>query len=396
HLPRTHPPLAEPAASRPAQEAHDLQPDRAFHDVDLGRALGRLPARAAGRPLAGVGLPRPGFRGAPPAFDRARRRLRDGTRPRRDRVRLLGRAAAGDALPDELRLRPLPDPRQGARLLPVRLLRAARGRACIRGAGVRTGARPSENPDRGEAAQHLAHGSLRDDRGRRPPPRRRSRLDDPLGDPARRALPALDRACHVPRAALAVGHRDRAVTRVTYPKIELHVHLEGTVRPHTLLEIARRNDYALPADSVEGLQALYEFRDFAHFIEVWILTTNALLTALDFQQVVVDYAKEAASHGAVYVEGIFSPAERARRGVDWDEIYSGYCDGADEARELYGVEVRLTPDIPRGFGIDEAEATVRYAEKYRDRGVLGIGLGGLEAEFPPEPYERVFSEARAA
>ena len=149
---------------------------------------------------------------------------------------------------------------------------------------------------------------------------------------------------------------------MTYPKIELHVHLEGTVRPHTLLEIARRNDYALPADSVEGLQALYEFRDFAHFIEVWILTTNALLTALDFQQVVVDYAKEAASHGAVYVEGIFSPAERARRGVDWDEIYGGYCDGADEARERYGVEVRLTPDIPRGFGLDEASGLAQVIE----------------------------------
>jgi aminodeoxyfutalosine deaminase len=183
---------------------------------------------------------------------------------------------------------------------------------------------------------------------------------------------------------------------VTYPKIELHVHLEGTVRPHTLLEIARRNDYALPVDGVEALQALYEFRDFAHFIEVWVLTTNALQTAQDFQQVVVDYAGEAASHGAVYVEGIFSPAERARRGIDWDEIYSGYCDGADEARELYGVEVRLTPDIPRGFGLDEAEATVRYAAKYRDRGVLGIGLGGLEAEFPPEPYARAFAEARTA
>ena len=61
-----------------------------------------------------------------------------------------------------------------------------------------------------------------------------------------------------------------------YPKIELHVHLEGTVRAHTLLEIAKRNDYALPADTVEGLQELYRFTDFRHFIDVWILTTNAL------------------------------------------------------------------------------------------------------------------------
>jgi aminodeoxyfutalosine deaminase len=181
---------------------------------------------------------------------------------------------------------------------------------------------------------------------------------------------------------------------VAFPKIELHVHLEGTVRPETLLQIARRNDYALPCSTVEELRSLYEFRDFAHFIEVWILTTNALRTSEDFRQVVVDYAAEAAGHGAVYIEGIFSPAERVRRGVGWDEMFSGYCDGADEARERFGVEVRLTPDIVRGFPLDEAAEVVRQAARYRDRGVVGIGLGGLEAEFPPEPYEPVFALAR--
>ena len=179
-----------------------------------------------------------------------------------------------------------------------------------------------------------------------------------------------------------------------YPKIELHVHLEGTVRPKTLLEIARRNDYALPAETEEGLAELYDFRDFTHFIEVWVLTTNALRRPEDFRQVVVEYAAEAASHGAVYLEGIFSPAERTRRGVDWDEIFSGYCDGAQEARALHGVEVRLTPDIIRGYPLEDAEQTVRYAAKYRDRGVLGVGLGGLEADYPPEPYEPAFALAR--
>jgi aminodeoxyfutalosine deaminase len=181
---------------------------------------------------------------------------------------------------------------------------------------------------------------------------------------------------------------------MTFPKIELHVHLEGTVRPATLLEIARRNDYPLPAETEEGLAALYDFRDFAHFIDVWILTTNALRTAEDFRQVVVDYAAEAASHGAVYLEGIFSPGERVRRGVAWEEIFEGYCDGAQEARELHAVEVRLTPDIVRGFPLDEAEELVRRAALYRDRGVLGVGLGGLEAEYPPEPYAPAFALAR--
>ena len=181
---------------------------------------------------------------------------------------------------------------------------------------------------------------------------------------------------------------------MTYPKIELHVHLEGTVRPATLLEIARRNDYPLPAETEEGLATLYDFRDFSHFIDVWILTTNALQTEEDFRQVVLDYAAEAVSHGAVYLEGIFSPSERVRRGVGWDEIFSGYCDGAEQAREEHGVEVRLTPDIVRGFPLDEAEQVARYSAKYRDRGVVGVGLGGLEAEYPPEPYEPVFTLAR--
>jgi aminodeoxyfutalosine deaminase len=179
-----------------------------------------------------------------------------------------------------------------------------------------------------------------------------------------------------------------------FPKIELHVHLEGTVRPATLLEIARRNDVALPADSVEGLADLFRFRDFAHFIEVWVMTTAALRTAEDFRQVVVDYAREAAGHGAIYVEGIFSPAEPFVRGVSWETVFEGYCDGAEEARELHGVEFRLTPDIPRGFPLELAEVTARYAIRYRDRGVVGIGLGGLEAEFPPEPYAPAFALAR--
>jgi aminodeoxyfutalosine deaminase len=176
-----------------------------------------------------------------------------------------------------------------------------------------------------------------------------------------------------------------------YPKIELHVHLEATVQPQTLREIARRNDYALPDD----LESLYVFRDFRHFIEIWVLTTNALQTEADFRQMVVDYAAEAKTHGAVYIEGIFTPAERVRRGVNWQDVFEGVCSGAQQAREQHGVEVRLTPDIPRGYSLDEAKATAKWAARYRERGVVGIGLGGLEAEYPPEPYRDAFLLAKS-
>ena len=181
-----------------------------------------------------------------------------------------------------------------------------------------------------------------------------------------------------------------------YPKIELHVHLEATIQPETLLEIARRNGEALPADTVEGLRELYRFRDFDHFIEVWILTTNCLRTEADFRQVVVDYAAEAKRHGAVYLEGIFSPIERTWRGVDWDEMFTGYCDGAQEARELHGVELRLTPDITRSAPLDEAQTLVEVAARYRDRGIVAVGLGGEEAYYGNPPFAPAFQAARAA
>jgi aminodeoxyfutalosine deaminase len=75
-------------------------------------------------------------------------------------------------------------------------------------------------------------------------------------------------------------------------------------------------------------------------------------------------------------------------------VFSGYCDGVDEARERFGIEMRLTPDIPRGWSIEEAEATARWAVRFRDRGVVGLGLGGPEAGYPPEPFARAFAIAR--
>ena len=168
------------------------------------------------------------------------------------------------------------------------------------------------------------------------------------------------------------------------------MHLEATIKPATLLEIARRNELQLPVDTVEDLAELYRYRDFDHFIEVWILITNSLRRADDFRQVVVDYAQEAQRHGAVYIEGIFSPIERTWRGVAWDDIFSGYCDGAQEARERFGMEVRLTPDITRDSPLEDAMTAVEYAAKYRGRGVVGIGLGGEEIQYPPEPFAPAF------
>src|SRR5581483_8153875 len=220
--------------------------------------------------------------------------------------------------------------------------------------------------------------------------------------PTAPAPPPAARARRLPRTWPGRGGRCRLAPSapsgddpaVIYPKIELHVHLEGTVRPRTLFEIGRRNGVPLPADSPEGLQELFRFSDLEHFIETWFLVTAALRTADDFRRITVDYAEEAGRHGAVYVEAIFAPTVPARNGIPLQAMFEGYCDGVQEAREQLGIEVRLTPDLNRTSSLEEATRIVRAAIAHRERGVVAVGLGGIESQAPPEAYAEVFRLAR--
>jgi len=182
----------------------------------------------------------------------------------------------------------------------------------------------------------------------------------------------------------------------TPPKLELHVHLEGTVQPATLLAVARHNGIRLPADTVDGLASLYRFTSLSDFITTWITTTNCLRTADDFRRITVDYIGQVAEQGAVYVEAIFSPAERAQRGVDWHDMFTGYCEGASEAEERFGVTVRLTPDLYRGVDVALAEECARVAAGYADRGVVGLGIGGKPSAAPLAAYDRALKIAADA
>jgi adenosine deaminase len=114
----------------------------------------------------------------------------------------------------------------------------------------------------------------------------------------------------------------------------------------------------------------------------------------DFRTVVVEYAAEAAWHGAVYLEAIFSPGLWRR--LDQDEVFGGYCDGAQEARELHDLDVRLTPDLPGVYSPEQAEKVATVAGKYRERGVVGLGLVGAADDHAMQPFARAFAIAREA
>jgi aminodeoxyfutalosine deaminase len=167
------------------------------------------------------------------------------------------------------------------------------------------------------------------------------------------------------------------------------------VSPEALIDAAARNGWELPVDSPDALADFMRFRDFDHFMKAWFATTPALSTEQDYRELVVDYARRAAAQGAVYVEAIFSPTDKITQGVSLDTCFEGFCDGIAQAREEVGIEIRLTPDITRGLcDLDTAKRTAEYAVRYRDRGIVGLGLGGPEDGNPPEPYAETFAIAR--
>ena len=184
------------------------------------------------------------------------------------------------------------------------------------------------------------------------------------------------------------------------PKAELHVHLEGTIRPATLLALARRHNVALPAQDEAGLRRFYRFRDFNHFIEVWIVINECLRSGEDFALITRELGAEAGRQQIRYLEVTFTPYPHVlRRGLTWEEILDGITAGRMEARRAWGVEMRLIPDIARDcYRLGKMEAAMQTAEwamAAQEQGVVALGLGGSEVGNPPEVFAEAFAYVRA-
>jgi aminodeoxyfutalosine deaminase len=180
------------------------------------------------------------------------------------------------------------------------------------------------------------------------------------------------------------------------PKAELHVHLEGSILPGTLLELARRNRVVLPADTVEGLREWFVFRDFLHFIRVYVTITKCLRTVEDYELVVTDVAAELARQNVRYAEMTFSPSTHAKYGVPHDIYFTGLTRGRKRAETEHGVLINWIFDIVRDADPAAADYTTGVAIDGMRDGVVALGLGGLESAHPPEQFAPWFERARAA
>jgi adenosine deaminase len=180
------------------------------------------------------------------------------------------------------------------------------------------------------------------------------------------------------------------------PKVELHLHLEGSVAPRTLLELARRNGVEIPARDVAGVEQLFNYGDFGEFLTVYMALARAIIYGEDFEQLAYELGVSLAEQNIVYAEVMLSPMQHVLRGVDMHEAIAGAAAGFARVERELGVVTRMALDYGRQYGIERAWPVLETAMQTMHYGVVAWSIGGNEIGHPPEPFVDVFARARSA
>jgi adenosine deaminase len=178
------------------------------------------------------------------------------------------------------------------------------------------------------------------------------------------------------------------------PKAELHLHIEGTLEPELMFELADRNGVPLAYPDVDAVRRAYVFDDLQSFLDVYYAGCSVLVTAEDFADLTRAYLERAAADGVRHAEIFFDPQTHTDRGIALETVISGITTAlAAGARDL-GVTTRLILCFLRHLSAEAAMLTLEAALPYREH-IVAVGLDSSEAGHPPEKFRAVFDRARA-
>ncbi len=175
------------------------------------------------------------------------------------------------------------------------------------------------------------------------------------------------------------------------PKVELHLHLEGAIPLDALFELVRKYGGEKEVPDRAALEARFRYRDFPHFIETWIWKNGFIREYDDFRYLAEAVANDLLGQNILYVEAFFSPGDFACHGLRPQGIAEAIRAGLNL---VPGIRVALVADLIRDFGPERAARTLEEIAEVRDQGIVGIGIGGSEHDFPPEPFEETYIRAR--
>lgn len=177
------------------------------------------------------------------------------------------------------------------------------------------------------------------------------------------------------------------------PKAELHIHIEGSLEPELIFQLAQRNRVALPYPSVEALRAAYAFTDLQSFLDIYYAGASVLLHEQDFEDMAWAYLQKAAADNVLHAEIFFDPQTHTARGVPFKTVIDGLSRAVQRAESELGVSASLILCFLRHLSEEEAFATLEEALPFQDR-FIGVGLDSSERGHPPEKFARVFARCR--
>jgi len=177
------------------------------------------------------------------------------------------------------------------------------------------------------------------------------------------------------------------------PKAELHLHIEGTFEPELMFEIAARNNIKLKYDSVDELQAAYNFNNLQEFLDIYYSGANVLIQEQDFYDLTWAYLQRIHAQNVLHTEVFFDPQTHTSRGIPFDAVITGIRRALEDGREKLGISYRLILSFLRHLSEADAFKTFEEALPYQSW-ITAIGLDSSEKGHPPTKFERVFAKAR--
>ena len=186
--------------------------------------------------------------------------------------------------------------------------------------------------------------------------------------------------------------RDRLIQRL--PKVELHLHIEGTLEPEMMFSLAAKHGIGLPYASALAVRAAYAFHDLQSFLDLYYAGCDVLRDRRDFYALAMAYFTRAHADNVVHAELFFDPQTHTVRGIPMEVIFAGLRDAMEDAHRRYGITSELILCFLRHLSEENALATLDAAMPFRSE-FVGVGLDSGERGNPPSKFQRVFAKARS-
>lgn len=177
------------------------------------------------------------------------------------------------------------------------------------------------------------------------------------------------------------------------PKIELHMHIEGSLEPEMLFALAARNGVSLRYPSVEALKEAYQFRNLQEFLDLYYQGMSVLLSEQDFYDLTYAYVSRVATQNVTHTEIFFDPQGHTERGVSLDKVVGGITRALSDGQKNFGISYKLIACFLRHLSEEDAFACLIELQPYMHH-IDGFGLDSSENGHPPEKFTRVFARVR--